>query len=141
LRIDPHFGEARVRLARLLDLRGRRDEAARELDTALAGPLDRSALFYAHLFAGRIALDRGNATDALAHFTEASKLFPDAQSALIAASHAAVLASDVPAAQSFAQRLKPLPGDARQDPWWTYRIGAGRDADALIAIVWARATQ
>jgi len=49
--------------------------------------------------------------------------------------------SDVPAAQSFAQRIKPLPNGAPQDPWWYYRLGAGRDVDALIAIIWTRATQ
>jgi tetratricopeptide (TPR) repeat protein len=138
LQIDPGYAEARVRLARLLERRGRRDEAAEEIDRALAARLDGMAAFYAHLFGGRIALARDRPADALGHYRAAAVLYPGAQSALLGASQAAVIASDVPAALAFVQRLGPRSADADTDPWWQYRFGPGRDVKTLIAAVWAR---
>jgi len=140
LAIDPQFVEARVRLARLLERRGKAAEAADEIDTALAGHPDRQVAFYARLVAGRIALRRGRPQDALAHYTEALNLYPNAQSALVGASHAAAMASDVSAAVSFVQRLGSRSSEADADPWWQYRFGAGRDVNALMAALWPRVT-
>jgi Flp pilus assembly protein TadD len=63
LAVDPLLIEVRVRLARLLDLRGRDEEAAAELETALSGEPIGEVAFYAHLIAGRVAQDLGRFDD------------------------------------------------------------------------------
>jgi len=136
LEIEPGYAEARVRLARLLDERGRYDEAAEQVDRALAGTLDRVPSFFARLFGGRAAMGRGRFDDALAHYVAASKIYPEAQSALLGASHAAMMASDVPAALSYVRRLAVDP-DRRVDPWWDYGRGPGRAVDELLQKVYA----
>jgi tetratricopeptide (TPR) repeat protein len=142
LQADPAYVEARVRLARLLDLRKRHAEAAAELDTALAAkPPDAKptgvVAFYAHLFAGRAAQGLGRIDDAVHHYQEATALFPDAQSALLGLSQAALLRSDLAAALAPLGRLGPRSVTFDADPWWQYRLGAGRDVDSLLSEIWA----
>jgi tetratricopeptide (TPR) repeat protein len=136
LRVDPSLAEARVRLARLLTVRKRHEEAASELATALAAKPTGSLLFYAHLFAGRSAQALGKIADAAGHYRSASQLFPGAQSALLALSQAALLESDVPAALESIQRLDN--STTVGDPWWWYHLASGRDADALLREMWAQ---
>jgi tetratricopeptide (TPR) repeat protein len=137
LSLDPALAEARVRLARLLDLRKRHDEAARELTVALGGSASPAVMFYARLFAGRTAQALGRASEAASHHEAALALFPDAQSALLAVSQLALAESDVAASIAPVERLGPRSADSAADPWWHYHLCAGRDADALLAAVWA----
>ena len=130
LRADPGFVEARVRLARLLTVRRRYDEADAELATALAArPTDQIA-YYAHLFAGRTA----QALDAL---TPRSRTPPKPRRSLPARSRrcspqsqAALLGSDLQGA------VVPLEQLGRRtevyDPWREYPLGSGRDAQSLF---------
>jgi tetratricopeptide (TPR) repeat protein len=137
LAIDPSLAEARVRLARLLDLRGRHEEAAAELSTALAAKPPAAVAFYAHLFGARAAQALGHIDDASRHSKEALDLFPDAQSALLAASQLAFLRSDVPATLAPVARLGARSTVFTADPWWQYHRGAGRDAEGLLNALWA----
>lgn len=132
LAIDPSLLEARVRLARLLDLRKRHEEAAAELKTVLAGNPRGVVGFYAHLFAGRVAQTMGRAGEASRHYQDALTLFPDAQSALLASSQVGLLGADVPAALAPVQRLGARSAVFTADPWWQYHLGAGRDAADLL---------
>ncbi len=68
LRADPSLVEARVRLARLMSVRKRHEEAASELATALAAKPTGDVLFYAHLFAGRSAQALGKIAEAAEHY-------------------------------------------------------------------------
>ena len=138
LTLDPSLVEARVRLARLLHVRGRRQEAAAELEVVFASKPVGVVAYYAHLFAGRVAESAGGRSEAAAHFTEASTLFPDAQSALLALSHHALLQADVPAAVAPVARLGARSANFDSDPWWKYDLAAGRDADVLLKQMWAR---
>jgi len=137
LEIDPAFVEARVRLARLLDLRKRHDEAAAELKIALSANPTGVVAFYANLFAGRTAQALGRIDEATRQYQEASALFPDAQSALLARSQAALLGSAVPAALVPVQRLDARTAVFTADPWWKYHLGPGRDAEDLLKALWA----
>jgi tetratricopeptide (TPR) repeat protein len=143
LAIDPRLVEARVRLARLLQDRGRHAEAAAELALSLSSPerSDPVVTFYAHLFAGRTDRALGRLETAAAHFQDALALFPNAQSALLGASQIAVLRADVEAALGALRQLdvSNASADRRTDPWWAYSIGLGRNADVLLAAMWANA--
>lgn len=137
LDIAPDFGEARVRLARLLQERGRYDEASAELTRAFEGKLPPVVAFLAHLLAGRAAQELGRPADAARHNQEARTLFPDAQSARLASSAQALLDSDVGAALDHVRQLGPRSATFSADPWWQYHLAAGRDADTLLKAMWS----
>ncbi len=135
LRAEPSLVEARVRLARLLELRKHHQEAAVELNAALAAKPTGVLAYYAHLFAGRAAQGLGRIGDAAAQYRAAGALFPGAQSALLAQSQAALAGSDVPATLAPIQHLDM--SSSASDPWWYYHLGPGRAAHALLAEMWS----
>ena len=120
-----------------------------EAYNALALALSRRAretsdvAFYAHLFAARSAAALGRLDDAQDHVDAALALFPKAQSALLAASHVALLRAEPQVAFSLFARLGDLaPADhtALADPWILYSYGAGRLVEPLLADLWLRAS-
>jgi tetratricopeptide (TPR) repeat protein len=138
IELDASNVEARVRLARLLDRRGRHDEAAAEIATALEAKPGGIVAFYGQIVAGRIATARGRYDEALRFYREASTLYRHAQSALLGASHAAVMLANEPEAMAPLAEL-PRDGAFRDfDPWLDYGIGAGRDVTSQLAALWAR---
>jgi tetratricopeptide (TPR) repeat protein len=141
LDVDPAYLEARVRLARLLELRGQHDAAASEVAKALESQPSGVVGFYAHIVAGRIASARGRYDEALRSYRDAFGIYPTAQSAMLGASQAALMLADVPQALA---PLVPLGADAAaldSDPWWDYQFGAGRDVNDLMAALWVRAAK
>ncbi len=138
IEVDSSYAEARVRFARLLERRGAHDEAAAQIDQAIASGPVKTVAYFAHLVAGRIELARGRPDESFGHYRAALAIFPDAQSALVGASDAAVMATDVPAAMTLVQKLGESTARFDADPWWNYHLGAGRDVDELMAALWAR---
>jgi tetratricopeptide (TPR) repeat protein len=138
LAIDPSLLEARTRLGRLLDLRGRSEEAAVELKTVISSQPTGVVAFYTHLFAGRAAQALNKSEEASRHYHDALGLYPDAPSALLASSQLALLTADVPATLAPVTHLGQRSALFTADPWWAYHLGAGRDADDLLRALWAR---
>jgi len=130
LELDPGLVEARVRLGRLLDVRGARGEALLELKSALDA-------FYTHLFAARASLNAGSVRDASNHYRDALSLYPNAQSALLGVSQTALLGADVKGALAPIQQLGTRSTTPSADPWWQYHLGAGRDVSQLLIALWA----
>jgi hypothetical protein len=137
LEIDSTYLEARVRLARLLDHRGQRDEAAAQIARVLEARPAGVVGYYALIIAGRVAAGQGRYDDALRHNGEAAALYPGAQAALLGASHAALMTADVPAALAWVEPLGAEGRDTEADPWLDYQLGAGREVNDLLAALWS----
>ncbi|HET9371407.1 MAG TPA: hypothetical protein VFO19_14205 [Vicinamibacterales bacterium] len=138
LELDPSLVEARVRLARLLGMRERHQDARREAEIALQRRPDKATAYYAHLFAGRAAAADRDLAGASRHFEDALALYPGAQSALLARSQAALMRGDDREAAKVVAELSGA-ADGRglaEDPWWYYHMGPGRDARELLAALW-----
>jgi tetratricopeptide (TPR) repeat protein len=134
---EPSFVEARVRLGRLLNVRGAHADAAAELKTALGAQPQPIVAYFANLFAARAAQALGHVQEAADRYHDASALFPDAQSAILGISQAALLGAKVPEAVAPIQRLGPRSATFESDPWWTYPMASGRDANELMQHLWA----
>jgi hypothetical protein len=138
LAIDPHFAEARVRWARLLELDKRWADAQRQIALALSDQPERQVAFFAHLFAARAANGLGEATEAEAHITQALALFPEAESAILEASDTALTHSDPVLAKSRLMSLADPSHDTSPaaDPWLRYPLGPGRLPDPPLQALW-----
>jgi len=135
--IDPLFTEARLRLGRILALGGELADAERELTAAETAVTDDSNRYYAALFVGAVEEAQGRFDDARAAYDRAARLFPLAQSPLIAIAQLARRRGDRPGALQAATQLFALPPeiDDRRDPWWVYDIWQARSADDRLAAV------
>jgi hypothetical protein len=137
---NPGHREARVRLAYILILKDRPEEALRTLDASRADE-DTIVEYYEALIRGR-ALERlQRLAEARAAFTTAGRVFPAAQSPAIALSRLAALDGDADAARLRLER--PLTGEAAgdDDPWWVYHRCSGRDAKRIYTTFMGRVRQ
>jgi tetratricopeptide (TPR) repeat protein len=131
---NPTLAEARIRLGRVLGLRGRHQEAVEQL--RLGRTAEEPVLqFYAHLFLGREFEVLGNGGEARQSYERAAALEPTAQSPLLGLSRVAEQAGDRAAAREFVARILALPPDDsdRADPWWVYEIVQARGLDGQLA--------
>jgi tetratricopeptide (TPR) repeat protein len=135
--IDPSFAEARLRLGRVLALGGELAEAERELTAAETSVTDDPDRYYAALFVGAVDEAAGHFDEARTAFDRAARLFPLAQSPLIAIAQLARRRGDRHGALQAAAQLFALPPeiDDRRDPWWVYDIWQARSADDRLAAV------
>jgi tetratricopeptide (TPR) repeat protein len=138
---QPAFTEARIRLGRVLHLRGRYEQAARELEqavTALSSGRSMAAddgllAYYAEMFLGAAAESLGRREMARSSYTRAAALYPGAPSPRLALSRLALSRNDRAAAlRALREALQPGDED-RDDPLWRYHVVQGRDADAWLA--------
>jgi tetratricopeptide (TPR) repeat protein len=138
LLLDPGFFEARVRLARIKAMLGRREEAARELRGLSSQDAQRVERYFATLFLGEVEQALGRHDAALAAFRLAATLYPRAQSPHLALSALALEYDDRSGAVAELQHLVQLPAEAsrRFDPWWTYHLGNGRNVEDHLTRLW-----
>jgi hypothetical protein len=131
----PEFADARVRLGRVLDLLGRHDEAARELERVGLADGEMRLRYFAALFLGSAQEALGRHEAAAASFARAADLYPRAQSPHLALSRLARAAGNHAGAIAALEKVLALPADesARDDPWWQYLRPFGRNPTALIA--------
>jgi len=130
---NSRFIEARIRLGRVLGLRGRHEEAVAQLRQGQKA--DEPLLqFYTHLFLGGEFEALGNGAEARQSYERAAALVPTAQSPLLGLSRVADQAGDKAAAREAVTRLLQIPfhDEERADPWWSYEIVQARGVDGLL---------
>jgi hypothetical protein len=138
LNARPDFAEARLRLGRVLLLRGQAPEASIELHRASETPGvsdDEPLLYFAHLLSGAAYEAIGRFDAARESFGKAAALYPAAQSPLLALSALARRRGDRAAALDALSKVFALQEiDPESDePWWWYSVASARNADALLA--------
>ncbi len=131
---NPAFIEARIRLGRVLALRGRHEEAIEQLKQGQSAT-EPVLQFYAHLFLGGEFEAVGNGPEARRSYERAVAIQPRAQSPLLGLSRVADQAGDRAAARQMIARVLELPADdvERADPWWIYDLVQARRVDGLLA--------
>jgi tetratricopeptide (TPR) repeat protein len=141
LALDPGLHEARLRLGRLLLVRGGLIEAEPALEAVERVSTDERQRYLARLFLGRLAERRGRLDDAARLYAQALEGWPDSQAARLALAHAlerqlgpAAARPVVSATLSASRRL-----DRAADPWWLYPFGPPGLAGAALDRVWKRA--
>jgi tetratricopeptide (TPR) repeat protein len=129
----PGYLEARIRLGRVLGLRGRHKEAVEQLRQGQAAN-EPVLQYYAHLFLGAEFEALGNGAEARQSYERAAALAPAAQSPLFGLSRVADQAGDRAAARAAIARVLKLPRDDFElaDPWWVYEVAQSREIDRLL---------
>ncbi len=134
LALKPDTAETRLRLGRVLLLRGRYKEAADELRLATRSAEEDLLRYYGALFLGAAEEALQDYDGASAAFSRGAQLYPAAQTPRLALSALARRRGDRLGAQAEIGRVFDLPASppARDDPWWTYHTAQARNADALL---------
>jgi tetratricopeptide (TPR) repeat protein len=128
---DPSFVEASVRFGRVLTMRGRTQEAATVLRRVAGHEADDVVQYYGWMFYGAALAQAGLAAEGLRAFGAAAALYPAAQSPQLAISQLAAESGDRALARAALERVFALADDSRRDdPWWSYFTGSGRDDNA-----------
>jgi len=144
---DPSRAEARIRLGRVLNRRGRHQDAIVELRRATTATKNRLLLYYGNLFLGDAADALGLAEEARTAYRRAGELFELAQSPQLALSSMAARAGDrsgaLAAIEEVLSRDQPVTAD---DPWWGYYTAQTRDLEGVwtalrVAVTAERAPQ
>ncbi|MBS1817616.1 MAG: hypothetical protein JSU08_06790 [Acidobacteria bacterium] len=133
----PDNPEAHLHLGRVLTLLGDAEEAIPHL-TAPHDTLPSIRLrYFNRMFLGA-GLERVQRfSDAADAYDDAARLFPRAQSPLLARSALARRRDAYEPARDAVARLWALaPGADDDDPWWAYSVAHASGADALVTSVW-----
>ena len=129
---DPDRAEARIRLGRVLNRRGRHQDAIVELRRATMATKNRLLLYYGNMFLGDAADALGLADEARRAYERAGELFDLAQSPRLALSSMAARAGDrsgaLAAIEAVLGRDQPALAD---DPWWGYYTSQSRALEGV----------
>ena len=130
LRWDSGLLEARLRLGRVLLLRGRPGEALPELERVGRESPRPAQCYMARLFEGRTRERLGDLQGAAAAFAAAVERVPSGQSALVALGRALErLGEGTRAQEAFESALR---AEAQRDPWMDYIKGQPDRIDTLL---------
>jgi tetratricopeptide (TPR) repeat protein len=126
--VDPSMTEAKVRLAHVL-LQKRRFKDAVSILEGDIHTTDANVLYFAAMTRGRLMQQTLHPDEARRSFSEASTLFPSAQSPLLALAALAREQGDETSASVAMTRLSALATTDpwRDDPWWLYYECNGRN--------------
>jgi tetratricopeptide (TPR) repeat protein len=132
--LQPSWPEARVRLGRVLGLRGRHKEAAATLRRALDETHDLPLVYFGSLFLGAEEQALGREAEARASYERARTCRPGAQAPRLAISQLARRAGDRVQALAELRAVLTLPSDevSRYDPLWDYHVSRTSEADILF---------
>lgn len=120
LELDESLAEAHIRLAHVLDIRGRAEEALSHASQAVSSALPEYLDYYGHMVLGRIASRLGDRGEARAAFERAMARYPRSQAAQVALSRVALFEGrGRDAADALAAALGPTE-DTAEDPWTQY---------------------
>jgi hypothetical protein len=128
----PNLRAARLRLARVLVLQAQYVEATTMLERLRAHP-DREIAYLARLFEGDMFDRQGLSDDALASYSEATKLFPDSQSPWLASAAARYLQGQRNDAVEHAAIAVRVDASAPADPWLWYLKGTAIEAARYLS--------
>jgi tetratricopeptide (TPR) repeat protein len=137
IKVQPDHLEARIRLGRVLGLRGEHVEAEALLRTAVADAKEPLLQYYVLLFLGAEREALGDRAEARDLYGRAAELYPDAQSPPLALSLLSARDGNHKDALAAMSTVLALPGDARMDPWWIYHRAQGRNAVDDLAALYA----
>ncbi len=135
VKVNPGFGEAHLRLGRVMGLLGLHGQAYWELQQADQLIQDSQLSYYVALQLGCQFEMLSHPNEARDQYERAAMLYPLAQSPLLALSQLARSSDDIEGASLALQRVFDLPDRDgwEEDPWWGYDLSHVRDADYLIA--------
>lgn len=138
--LNPDFTEARLHFGRVLGLLGYHQESIAELQTAQAAIKESQLLYYTSIYLGHELKMLMHFEEAREQFEQAAKLFPEAQSPLMALSELARTLKDPDGEQRFIQRVFALKHSNSMDgdPWWTYSFSHVRDASSHIEAMYKK---
>ena len=119
--LAPDLAEARLRLGRVLFRTGDLDGASRELRAALTHSIHDWVRYLAWTFLGLVEVDRGDLESAEHCYSEALRVFPDGQTAMLARSELAYLKGS--GTEAADQVISMLRRPRKEDPWWMYLLG------------------
>jgi tetratricopeptide (TPR) repeat protein len=138
LKTDPSLVEARLRLGRVMRLRGQLKEARQELEAAAvsareSAPVPMPAFgppmvvpYLSEMFLAEVIEEDGGAAEALTRYQDLVRHWPSCQSGLLALGRAYEARGDRQAALNALQPLfREQSKRACVDPWWTYNLGQG----------------
>jgi tetratricopeptide (TPR) repeat protein len=134
LKINPDFAEASLHFGRVLLLLGNPNRAYVELHKADAKIDDPQLSYYISLYLGRTLAALSSHDEAREQYERAAKLYPTAQSPLLALSQLAQIDDDAESAFAAVQQVFELPrrNVREDDPWWIYDLSHVRNAEALL---------
>jgi len=130
---DPDLLEARLRLGRVLLLRGRPGEALPELERVGRESPQPAQCYLARLFEGRAREELDDLRGAAAALEAGVECAPHAQSGLVALGRALDRVGEGTRAQQAFDRALNLDSETQADPWWDYIRGQPDRTDGLLA--------
>lgn len=132
---DPTLIEARVRLGRVLGLRGRHAQAADHLRVAVKEAADPQLHYYAGLFLGAELVQLNDRAGAREAYERAAGIYPRAPLPRLALAQIAWRDGDLQKMNSSLDGALPGEVDEAADPWQAYHVAHGREAALRLAAV------